>query len=54
MTNKENNRWEAIKATFIKNKTLKGLGENDRMAQVVALLSEFVDGLKGIKQALNK
>jgi hypothetical protein len=54
MTNKENDRWEAIKATFIKNKTLKGLGENDRMAQVVALLSEFADGLKGIKQALNK
>lgn len=38
--------------TFVKNKTLKGLGENDRMAQVVALLAQFSEGLEGIKDVL--
>ncbi|MEJ5106244.1 DNA repair ATPase [Chryseobacterium sp. MYb328] len=50
----ETERWEEIKKTFIKNKTLKGLGENDRMSQIVALLAQFGDGLEGIKEALKK
>lgn len=50
----ETERWNEIKKTFIKNKTLKGLGENDRMSQIVALLAQFGDGLEGIKEALKK
>ncbi len=50
----EKERWEEIKKTFVKNKTLKGLGENDRMSQIVALLAQFGDGLEGIKEALKR
>ncbi|WP_278351831.1 DNA repair ATPase [Chryseobacterium gleum] len=50
----EAERWNEIKKTFVKNKTLKGLGENDRMSQIVALLAQFGDGLEGIKEALKK
>lgn len=52
MSENETERWEEIKKTFVKNKTLKGLGENDRMAQVVALLAHFSEGLEGIKDVL--
>ncbi|WP_292011239.1 DNA repair ATPase [Chryseobacterium sp.] len=47
-------RWEEIKKTFIKNKMIKGLGDHDRMAQVIALLSRFSEGLEGIKDVLKK
>ncbi|WP_415326902.1 DNA repair ATPase [Chryseobacterium sp. MMS23-Vi53] len=48
----EQTRWEEIKNTFVKNKMIKGLGESDRMAQVIALLSQFSEGLEGIKDVL--
>ncbi len=48
----ENFRWEEIKKTFIKNKAIKGLGENDWMTQVIALLARFSEGLEGIKDVL--
>lgn len=54
LSEEETERWNEIKKTFVKNKTLKGLGENDRMSQIVALLSQFGDGLEGIKEALKK
>ena len=54
ISEEENERWNEIKKTFVKNKTLKGLGENDRMSQIVALLAQFGDGLEGIKEALRK
>jgi hypothetical protein len=54
ISEEEMERWEEIKKTFVKNKTLKGLGENDRMSQIVALLAQFGDGLEGIKEALKK
>ncbi|SDI69440.1 DNA repair ATPase [Chryseobacterium jejuense] len=54
ISEEETERWEEIKKTFVKNKTLKGLGENDRMSQIVALLAQFGDGLDGIKEALKK
>ncbi|RQO39540.1 AAA family ATPase [Chryseobacterium sp. KBW03] len=54
ISEEEIERWEEIKKTFVKNKTLKGLGENDRMSQIVALLAQFGDGLEGIKEALKK
>jgi hypothetical protein len=51
-TEDEQNRWNEIKTTFMKNKLLKGVGGDDRMAQVIALLSEFSEGLNGIKDVL--
>lgn len=54
LSEEETARWNEIKKTFVKNKTLKGLGENDRMSQIVALLAQFGDGLEGIKEALKK
>ena len=50
----ETERWNEIKKTFVKNKTIKGLGENDRMTQVIALLAQFSEGLDGIKDVLRK
>ncbi|HEX7868922.1 MAG TPA: ATP-binding protein, partial [Chryseobacterium sp.] len=47
-------RWEDIKKTFVKNRMIKGLGENDRMTQIVALLAQFSEGLDGIKNVLKK
>lgn len=47
-------RWKEIKKTFVKNKTIKGLGENNRMTQIIALLAQFSEGLEGIKDVLNK
>jgi len=54
LTKVEENRWNEIKTIFMKNKLLKGVGGDDRMAQVIALLSEFSDGLNGIKEVLRK
>lgn len=54
LSEQETERWQEIKKTFVKNKTLKGLGENDRMSQIVALLSQFGEGLEGIKEALRQ
>lgn len=54
LSEEETERWNEIKKTFVKNKTLKGLGENDRMSQIVALLSQFGEGLEGIKEALRQ
>ncbi|UKB83890.1 DNA repair ATPase [Chryseobacterium sp. MEBOG06] len=54
LSEEETERWNEIKKTFLKNKTLKGLGENDRMSQIVALLAQFGDGLEGIKEALKR
>lgn len=54
LTPEEQQRWEEIKTTFQKNKTLKGIGGEDRMAQVIAMLSNFSDGLAGIKEVLKR
>lgn len=54
LSEEETERWNEIRKTFVKNKTLKGLGENDRMSQIVALLAQFGDGLEGIKEVLRK
>jgi len=53
-TEDEQGRWNEIKTTFMKNKLLKGVGGDDRMAQVIALLSEFSEGLNGIKDVLKQ
>jgi hypothetical protein len=54
LTPVEQQRWDDIKTTFQKNKTLKGIGGEDRMAQVIAMLSNFSDGLAGIKEVLKR
>lgn len=47
-------RWITIKETFVKNNRIRGLGDSDRMAQLIGQMSLFVDGLEGIKKVLNK
>ena len=47
-------RWEEIKRTFNRNQLLSGTGGDDRMAQVVSLLSNFGDGLSAIQSAIAK
>jgi hypothetical protein len=37
----------------VRNNRVRGLGDTDRMAQVIGQMSMFVEGLEGIKQALN-
>ncbi|MEL7120928.1 MAG: DNA repair ATPase [Bacteroidota bacterium] len=50
----EQTRWAEIKSTFNKNKVLKGMDEQNPVAQVVAQMSTFSDGLMGIKEVLEK
>ncbi|WP_194778460.1 DNA repair ATPase [Pararhodonellum marinum] len=45
-------RWEAIKEAFVRNNRIRGLGDQDRMSQVIGQMSLFVEGLEGIKKAL--
>jgi len=47
-------RWDAIKALFVKNNRFKGLGDADKMNQIIAQMSMFVDGLEGIQKAIGK
>ena len=46
-------RWEEIKDTFKKNQALRGLG-SDRMAQVIAQMATFTEGLQAIREVLEK
>ena len=54
LTDEDNLRWEEIKASFNKNKLLKGMNEGDPMVQVLGQLSAFVDSLDGIKEVLER
>ena len=54
LTDEDKVRWEEIKASFGKNKRLKGMDGNDPMVQVLGQLSAFVDGIEGIKSVLEK
>ena len=51
MTNEEKNRWETIKATFMKNNKHGGLTKDDK---VLAQLMDFNENLEGIIQAILK
>lgn len=53
LTNKEADRWEAIKKTFRKNQAFFGLDAGDHMTQVLAQLHAVGEGLSGIKDVLN-
>ncbi|WP_109301538.1 DNA repair ATPase [Aquimarina sp. AU474] len=50
----EVNRWEIIKETFVKNNKLKGFGDKNEMAQVLAQMMQFSDHLAGIQEVLKK
>lgn len=54
MTDTEIQRWHDIKTQFLKNKALKGIGSEDRMSQVIALLAEVNDNLQGIKEGVKR
>lgn len=46
-------RWNTIKETFMKNNKIKGLGDSDRMSQIIGQMTLFVEGLENIEKALN-
>jgi len=48
----EQQRWQAIKKTFRKNKLLHGSDASDPVNRVVAQLSAFQDGLEAIREVL--
>ncbi len=50
----EMSRWDIIKETFIKNNKLKGFGDKNEMAQVLAQMMQFSDHLAGIQEVLKK
>jgi len=48
----ETSRWETIKETFVKNNKLKGFGDKNEMAQVLAQMMQFSEHLEGIQEVL--
>ena len=54
LSSDEQQRWETIKTTFVKNNKLKGFGNQNEMAQVLSQLMQFSDNLEGIKEVLAK
>lgn len=52
LTAEETQRWEEIKEIFAKNNKLKGFGNQNEMAQLLAQLMNFGDNLEGIKEIL--
>ncbi|MFD2827484.1 DNA repair ATPase [Leeuwenhoekiella polynyae] len=54
ISEEEKERWESIKETFVKNNKLKGFGDANEMAQVLAQMMQFSDNLEGIKNVLQK
>jgi len=51
-TKAEKTRWNDIKTTFNKNKIFRNVDGNDPMAQVLAQMTAFTEGLEGIKRVL--
>ncbi len=45
-------RWQTIKDTFVKNNKLKGFGNQNEMAQVLAQMMQFSEHLEGIQNVL--
>jgi hypothetical protein len=52
LTDDEQERWNIIKTTFVKNNKLKGFGNQNEMAQVLSQMMQFSDNLEGIKEVL--
>jgi hypothetical protein len=47
-------RWKSMKEIFAKNNKIKGLGDSDRMSQIIGQMTLFVEGLESIEKALSK
>ncbi|NMH88457.1 DNA repair ATPase [Flavivirga algicola] len=47
-------RWQTIKDTFAKNNKLKGFGNQNEMAQVLAQMMQFSEHLEGIQNVLKR
>ncbi|MBD1395700.1 DNA repair ATPase [Pontibacter sp. JH31] len=54
MTEAEAQRWEDIKATFVRNNKLKGFGGNNQVGQVLSEMENISGGLAGIKEVLSQ
>jgi len=54
ITTNELERWNTIKETFVKNNKLKGFGNKNEMAQVLAQMMQFSDHLAGIQEVLKR
>lgn len=54
ITAEETNRWESIKATFVKNNKLKAFGDSNNMAQVLSQITDFTNHIEGIKEILQQ
>jgi len=54
MTEEESARWNDIKATFMKKQRLLGIDGTDKFGQVIAQLGSLVDGIEGMRKALEE
>lgn len=54
LTDVEQQRWQNIKTTFVKNNKLKGFGNANEMTQVLAQMMQFSEHLEGIQEVLKK
>ncbi len=52
ITPEEITRWESIKETYIKSQKLKGFGDQNQTAMILAQMEALSEGLIGIKGAL--
>lgn len=50
----EQARWDDIKATFMKRQRLLGIDASDKFGQVIVQLGSLVDGIEGLKKAVEK
>ena len=50
----EQSRWDDIKKTFNKNKLFRNMDGNNPMAQILAQMTAFTDGIDGIREALEE
>ncbi len=54
LTITEQERWDVIKTTFIKNNKLKGLGNKNDMGQILSQMIQFSEHLEGIQEVLKR
>jgi hypothetical protein len=54
LSKEELERWNTIKTNFIKNNELKGFGNKNEMAKVLALMMKFSEHLQGIQNVLKE
>ncbi len=50
----ETQRWEDIKATFVRNLKLNSFGSGNQVGQVLAQMENISEGLSGIKEVLGQ